>query len=36
MNRQLILDGCTIVQSRIVATELEDYYFKITGGNQNA
>ncbi|WP_295087824.1 ABC transporter ATP-binding protein [uncultured Ruminococcus sp.] len=36
MNRQLILDGCTVAQSRIVTAELEDYFFKITGGNQNA
>ena len=36
MNRQLILDGCTVAQSRIVTAELEDYFFKITGGNRNA
>ena len=33
---QLILDGCTVAQSRIVTAELEDYFFKITGGNRNA
>lgn len=36
MNRQLILDGCTVVQSKIITAQLEDYYFQITGGNRNA
>lgn len=36
MNRQLILDGCNVVQSKIITAQLEDYYFQITGGNRNA